>query len=137
MTNCKRHGYFKSSRFGVDINTHHTGDFALAKLLLEAGPDYNAASGSGDTPLIAACGQGNFVSITKLLIEAGANVSATNFVATPLHIACMKGHTQMAKELIFAGADRAPVDGKGNTPSDLATKRSLRTLLAPLAKGAM
>lgn len=74
-------------------------------MLLKAGADVNLSNGY-ETPLTAACKQGNFDVIKKLL-KAGADVILKDSKQTPLIAACSNGHVDLniVQELINAGAD--------------------------------
>lgn len=43
--------------------------------------------------------------IVKKLIKAGADVNRSRYCVSPLLVACINGHFNVAKELITAGAD--------------------------------
>jgi len=56
------------------------------------------------------------------------------FDQTPLHLACVDGHTERAAALILAGARRAPLTRHGDTPADLTDKPEILALFAPAVK---
>jgi ankyrin repeat protein len=60
----------------------------------------------GFTALQSACYHG-LTQIVKLLIAAGANKEALSNGATPLHIAASKGHLDVCRTLVLAGAEVA------------------------------
>jgi hypothetical protein len=63
------------------------------------------------------------LNITPLLIDNGADVSATNeYRETPLHLASREGHEGMAQLLIDSGADVSATDKYGQTPLHLASR---------------
>ncbi|MFH1393798.1 MAG: ankyrin repeat domain-containing protein [Candidatus Micrarchaeota archaeon] len=83
----------------------------IAKMLIDAGADVNAQSGSGNTALSEACCFGH-IDAVKLLLDAGADVNlAGNAGSTPLmmasHGTISEGHesTEIVQMLLEAGAD--------------------------------
>lgn len=87
-------------------NAVFNGHRAVVHLLLARGADPNAANRmSGDTVLMWAAVRGDML-ITDLLLRHGANVNAENkngFRA--LYRAAYKGHTELVKLLLCAGAE--------------------------------
>ncbi|MFC1781833.1 ankyrin repeat domain-containing protein [Planctomycetota bacterium] len=92
------------------------GDIEQIKLLISQGADVNTKTGSqGQMPLHLAIQWGN-TEIAELLIDSGADVSATNTRGlTPLHLA---GSKEIAELLIAKGADVNAKDNFGYTPFD-------------------
>jgi len=87
------------------------GNFDFAEYLLEKGVDINARStdaydnGLGFTALHWACEKGN-VALVSFLIAHGADVTLRTLHGyTPLQIACIQNNYDIAKSLLFAGAD--------------------------------
>ena len=80
------------------------GDVEAVRSLLEDGADPNAAQGDGLTALHLAAQAGK-LDIAKLLIGAGAEVSATTRIGgyMPIHIASGAAHASVVGTLIEAG----------------------------------
>lgn len=90
----------------------------VAKVLLNSGAAVSMAMDEGFTALHFCAKRGN-VSITKLLVKAGADVVALTSApgSTPLHVAAEAGRSEVMALLIEAGASlnyRTP--GEGETP---------------------
>jgi ankyrin repeat protein len=77
---------------------------AQVRQLIASGVDVNAADAGGDIPLIMAAYLGH-TEITRLLLEAGADVAAVDpgMKATALHAAAYAGRTEPARLLIQHG----------------------------------
>lgn len=108
---------------GADVNTTVEGlgppivaaaltdNYPAVKLLLERGANPNASDNQGYTALINASLNNNR-DMLQLLLAKGADVNATSYPTingqrvqlTPLMIAKAKGHADIAKLLIEAGA---------------------------------
>ncbi|KAL3084453.1 hypothetical protein niasHS_009224 [Heterodera schachtii] len=117
---------------GVDIErTDSNGDTALMCALLENNLDighYLIARGArtdrtnkfGISPLHYFVKKGDFA-LCKFLVDNGANVNQnttddSDFHFTPLHIACVGGHLQIAKLLVGEGkANIESTDSNGDT----------------------
>jgi ankyrin repeat protein len=86
-------------------------DVAQVKALIQQGVNVNELDGSGDAPLVMAAYEGH-TEIVKLLLEAGADVSAVDpgMQATALHAAAYAGRTEAAKLLI---AYKIDIDKQG------------------------
>jgi ankyrin repeat protein len=53
-------------------------------------------------------------------VAAGASMMCTDEKgSTPLHLACIAGHTEVVSLLVAAGASMSCTDEKGHTPLDL------------------
>ena len=97
----------------------------LLKICLEKGVDINAINPeNGSTPLMLAAERG-YQNICDMLIDAGANVSASDFLGnTPLHVAA-QGYgeqTSIIQTLIQRGADRKAINDDGYTPAMIAKR---------------
>ena len=57
------------------------------------------------------------------LLQANANVNATNLGTTPLHTAAYNGHGVVVDVLLQANADPAAVSQDGDTPAQYAKQR--------------
>ena len=99
-------------------------DVAAVRSLLADGADPNVARGDGMTALHLAAGAGS-VDIARLLIDAGAQVSATTRIGgyMPIHLASGAAASSLVGALIEAGADPdAVTTASGVTPLHLAAK---------------
>ncbi len=90
--------------------------YDLMRDMFKRGADVNDKDNQGNSILILACkvrkdcGDSNII---KILLEAGANVSAVNNDReTPLHSASRFGHIEAASHLVEAGADVNAVNRK-------------------------
>jgi ankyrin repeat protein len=56
--------------------------------------------------------------VTQVLMERGAELDIANTIDghTPLHLAYLRGHSEVVQLLISAGALETVLDKKGNTP---------------------
>lgn len=72
---------------------------------------------SGDTPLIMACRSGQLEIADKLVMWAGADIHKKNkSTNTALHLAALKGRTEIVRMLIETGADIHAQNHEGDTP---------------------
>ena len=98
------------------------GQTNAARILIESGAPINKSSQNElkVMPLHSAAASQN-LEITRLLIENGADVDATqNGGFTPLHAASHNGQIKMIKLLIAAGANPRIKNNENKTPEDLA-----------------
>jgi len=74
---------------------------------------------SGDTPLFWAVITNN-LELAKFLLSKGANVNfvQAKYLATPLHIAARRGHSEMCSLLLEKGADVDAREKHGKTPGE-------------------
>ena len=106
----------------------------VARRLIEHGADIHATTTLGFTPLLFAAREGD-LEATKILLDAGANANTTaQYMGTQtysggridanttekvglsaLHVACLRGHGDVAALLLERGAD-PNYDGPGYTP---------------------
>jgi ankyrin repeat protein len=89
---------------------HETADFAEVDF-----SDINACASDGDNGLHCVVRWGDLAA-ANALIDAGIDVNRSGDLGyTPLHVASMKGNTEMVKLLLERGADPFAM-GEGNTP---------------------
>ncbi len=113
-------------------------DRDAVRAMLKAGADVNTAAGDGMTALHWAA-INNDVELTKLLIQARANVNVTTRLGgyTPLLLAAKDGHVATVNELIRAGADPNRATTNGTTPLMLAAASGkTESVAALLERGA-
>ncbi|XP_046672408.1 ankyrin repeat domain-containing protein 17-like isoform X4 [Homalodisca vitripennis] len=77
------------------------------RVLLEAGANVEDHNENGHTPLMEAASAGH-VTVAKILLEhgAGINTHSNEFKESALTLACYKGHLDMVRFLLEAGADQ-------------------------------
>ena len=88
--------------------------------VLKHGPDVNAVSLNGHTPLLSAAirffeKKAPFGCV-ELLVQAGADVRVRHNNTTLLHVAAASGQPEMLSLLLKAGASATEADDNGNTP---------------------
>ena len=102
--------------------------------MIENGADINTTNKEGQTPLLAACEQGN-IEIATLLMKNGAQINATNKGERPLlNLACAKGNIEIVTLLIENGADINKVDVDGRSPLILACRNGITEVAKLLIK---
>ncbi|GIY63342.1 ankyrin repeat and KH domain-containing protein 1 [Caerostris darwini] len=79
----------------------------IVRILLDAGARVEDHNENGHTPLMEAASAGH-VEVAKLLVERGASINthSNEFKESALTLACYKGHLEMVRFLLAAGADR-------------------------------
>lgn len=90
----------------------------VVRILLNRGADWVAVNEDGAAALHIATRDGN-LPVTKVLVEAGANVEAvmsTALGSMPLHLAADGGHSEVTRLLIEGGADPNSRRLDGATP---------------------
>ncbi|XP_039262547.2 ankyrin repeat domain-containing protein 17-like [Styela clava] len=104
---------------GADLDaTSSTGNTALTfaccggydeivEILISAGADLEVQNENGHTPLMEAA-SGGHVNVAAILLQhgAGINTHSNEFKESALTLACYKGHLEMVKFLLQAGADQ-------------------------------
>ncbi len=101
----------------MDLNTAaYTGNLAVVKQHIQAGTALDTKEPyGGATPLLTACVFGH-TEIAKALIQAGADLSATNNDgATALHVAAFFCRTEIVQVLLANHADKSALNGQGLT----------------------
>ncbi|GAB5369046.1 hypothetical protein AAMO2058_001371800 [Amorphochlora amoebiformis] len=97
-----------AAAFRADING--------LKQMLEEGRSSNFRDKWGNTPLFWAS-KGGSVSAIRVLLNASAQVKATNLAGTTaLHWACTRGSPDVVRALLDAGADVNHKNDNGETP---------------------
>ncbi|XP_026474601.1 ankyrin repeat domain-containing protein 17-like isoform X4 [Ctenocephalides felis] len=79
----------------------------VVKILLANGANVEDHNENGHTPLMEAASAGH-VGVAKILLEngAGINTHSNEFKESALTLACYKGHLDMVRFLLLAGADQ-------------------------------
>lgn len=79
----------------------------VVRVLLESGANVEDHNENGHTPLMEAASAGH-VPVAKILLEhgAGINTHSNEFKESALTLACYKGHLEMVRFLLEAGADQ-------------------------------
>lgn len=82
----------------------------VVRVLLEAGANVEDHNENGHTPLMEAASAGH-VPVAKILLEhgAGINTHSNEFKESALTLACYKGHLEMVRFLLEAGADQVKI----------------------------
>ena len=146
------------ARAGADVNAKETwsgqtalmwaaaeGDGAMVSTLLELGADLGARSNAGTTPFLFAVRRGD-VRTVQAMIAGGADVNEkrSGDFASPLLIAIINGHEDLADLLLDKGADPNAEGGSTNLTVTgaragsitLKTPRSANSFATSAPKGA-
>lgn len=83
------------------------GHLDVVEILLQSGANVEDHNENGHTPLMEAASAG-YVNVAKVLLEngAGINTHSNEFKESALTLACYKGHLEMVRFLLAAGADQ-------------------------------
>ena len=101
------------------------GDEKEVRSLLEQGVDPDSRMPDGMTALAQSVYWSRNPRVVKLLIEAGAEVNATNGAGIPvISLAAERGNSEAVRLLVEAGADKNAADTEGSTPLMYATASS-------------
>ncbi|XP_063908779.1 ankyrin repeat domain-containing protein 17 isoform X5 [Zophobas morio] len=106
-------------KHGADVNAQSTsgntplmygcagGHTKVVEFLLENGANVEDHNENGHTPLMEAASAGH-VDLAKILLKRGAgiNTHSNEFKESALTLACYKGHLEMVRFLLEAGADQ-------------------------------
>ncbi|XP_032385147.1 ankyrin repeat and SOCS box protein 11 [Etheostoma spectabile] len=79
------------------------GHYACAKFLLDNGANVEAVSTNGATPLFNSCSSGSATCVRLMLLHS-ASLHTPYLLASPIHEAAKKGHTECLKVLLSYGA---------------------------------
>ena len=98
------------------------GNSEVVNELIMAGAIINSRNDKGETPLYTACEAGQTIIVSRLLQEPSIQLELVNtdFDATALHMACLKGHILIVNKLIYKGASINAQNKDGATPLFLA-----------------
>jgi ankyrin repeat protein len=107
----------------------------MVSLLLRAGADPMHRDAKGFTPLHFAAGRGMVDIVGALLPHCELDAAAANG-QTPLSIAALEGHGEVARLLLEAGANPNAQDARGFTPAMTITAKSAPALREFIRVGA-
>ncbi|MBN8828869.1 MAG: ankyrin repeat domain-containing protein [Sphingobacteriia bacterium] len=97
----------------------------LIKLLISFNANIEKVNEEGLTPLLQAANQFNAAYTIEILLEAGANIEATdNNKMTPLHIAVCKGYIETIEILIKYNAKLDVLDIDNDTPLHISVMKN-------------
>lgn len=112
----------------ANLRNVYTPNVKVSRLMLLAGGSPNQISDSlGNAPLLCMFAYQGILSMVGLLLEFGADLEMTNSQGcSALSLACQKGHTDVARRLIAAGASLRHTDTAEQTPLVHAAKNGHR-----------
>lgn len=109
------------------------GHHLLVSEALDQGADIEARAPNGDTALLLATQSGSLATVGILLSRRADPAAASAESLTALHHAADAGFTDIAKELIVAGAPLEAREGRfGNAPLHMAARQGHRAIIAAL-----
>ena len=113
------------------MKASHTGQGAVARMLVAAGAQLDARNADGNNALWLAC-VGSHLDVIDLLVEAGIDIDNRNDNgATPLMYCASSGKAEVVERLLAKGANTAPETLDGFTALDLASTLECLALLRP------
>ena len=130
-------------RLGIDVTGKVDGKISFAEKYVmfpalslvspDTGMVFRYAQG---TPLHAASFNG-MLGCVKVLLEGRADPTSQKHPKkmAPLHLAALKAHSAVARCLIDAGASLTALDGRGQTPAQVAEARGAPPALVAVLKG--
>ncbi|HEY2775109.1 MAG TPA: ankyrin repeat domain-containing protein [Candidatus Binatia bacterium] len=133
VASVKQHMYWCRKDGNCDLQKElkvavDAGQPTVARVLLAAGANVNAAGAHAETALHSAVIKGG-TNLASVLLAAGANVNARDEDGmTPLHAAAAWGHVELARMLLAAGADANALDRNRQTPLHLVASRRVPPL---------
>ncbi|CAA3001644.1 ankyrin repeat and kinase domain-containing 1-like [Olea europaea subsp. europaea] len=98
----------------------------LVQLLLEFGPDIEAHSRSGCSPLEAAAASNEGLIVELLLAHKATPERSESSTWGPIHLSAGNGHTEVLKHLLLKGANVNALTKDGNTALHLAVEERRR-----------
>lgn len=132
----RRHGLLPTNGGTPLLRAVERGDHPMIRLLLDRGadPDGACTCSGAENPIWVAAVQGDAVTV-DLLLSRGADPNHPAFAGlTPLDVAVIRGHDQVAQRLLMAGARRSTLirDAHAPTPEDFGTGIKAIDLWCPL-----
>lgn len=116
-------GHFHATGATALVRAAGQGRTDIVELLCSTGADPNTACSchGGESPLWAAIASG-YLETAELLLKYGADPDRPAFrKTTPLHVAAMRGRSDLLNLLLGVGTNPEPIDEGGRLPADWAT----------------
>ncbi|XP_021206645.2 protein TANC2 isoform X3 [Bombyx mori] len=112
----------------ANLRNIYTPNVKVSRLMLLAGGSPNQITEClGNAPLLCMYAYQGILSMVALLLEFGADLEMTNSQGcSSLSLACQRGHTDVARRLIAAGASLSHTDTAEQTPLVHAAKNGHR-----------